>query len=49
MNQKIPDMVRARKILEDIPTYFPTREHPCNNFAHAALSSLEELPEAPPR
>lgn len=46
MNQKMPDMVKARKILEDIPTYFPTREHPCNNFAHAALASLEELPEA---
>jgi hypothetical protein len=45
--QKIPDVVRARKILEDIPTYFPTKEHPCNNFAHVALSSLEELQESP--
>ena len=46
-DKKIPDVIRARKILEDIPTYFPTKEHPCNNFAHVALSSLEELQEAP--
>jgi hypothetical protein len=47
MNLKIPDTMQARKLLEDIPTYFPTREHPCHNLSRALLRDLEDLQEAP--
>lgn len=47
MNQSVPDVMQARKVLEDIPTHFPTREHPCNSLSRSLLSALEDLQEAP--
>ena len=47
MNAKAPDLVRARSLLEDIPTYFPTREHPCYNISRSLVRDLEGLSEIP--
>jgi pSer/pThr/pTyr-binding forkhead associated (FHA) protein len=33
----------ARQVLEHIPDYFPTREHPCFNFSKAMLRSVDGL------
>ncbi|MCA2978580.1 MAG: FHA domain-containing protein [Myxococcaceae bacterium] len=33
----------ARQVLEHIPEYFPTREHPCHNFSKAMLRSVDGL------
>ncbi len=47
MQSKNPDLVRARKVLEDIPNSFPTREHPCFNLSRALVRDLEEVSEIP--
>jgi len=31
----------GRKILEDIPNHFPTREHPCYNFSRSLLRTMD--------
>ncbi|MDX2008830.1 MAG: FHA domain-containing protein [Myxococcaceae bacterium] len=33
----------GRQVLEHIPEYFPTREHPCHNFSKAMLRSIDGL------
>ena len=45
LNQRPQDLVKGRAILEDIPTSFPTREHPCFNFGRALLKELDDLGE----
>jgi pSer/pThr/pTyr-binding forkhead associated (FHA) protein len=45
MSVRDPDYTTARKILEDIPSSFPTREHPCHTRGRALLRDLEWLPE----
>jgi pSer/pThr/pTyr-binding forkhead associated (FHA) protein len=40
-----PDVVRARKILDDIPTYFPTHEHYCFNVSRALIREMDQLTE----
>ncbi len=39
---KPPSIDKARAVLKDIPTHFPTREHPCNSFSKALLQDLED-------
>jgi pSer/pThr/pTyr-binding forkhead associated (FHA) protein len=47
VNARTPDPLQERTLLEDIPNYFPTREHPCHTRSRALLRNLEELQEAP--
>lgn len=37
------DEARARAILQDIPNYFPTPEHPCYNFATSVLKDMDSM------
>lgn len=48
MNAKIPDIAKARSVLEDIPTYFPNNKHQCFNVGRALIRDLEDLAEQPP-
>ena len=45
MNQQHENVEEARAILEDVPRYFPTREHPCLGFSQAILRDLESFDE----
>ncbi len=45
MNVRNPDYSMARKILEDIPSSFPTREHPCHIRGRLLIRDLEGIPE----
>lgn len=47
MNQKSEDVSKARAILEDVPRYFPSREHPCLSYSQALLRDLESMDELP--
>lgn len=47
ISQKNQDLRKARSVLEDIPSHFPTREHYCYNIARALLADLDELGEMP--
>ncbi len=47
MNQKSDDVSKARAILEDVPRYFPSREHPCLSYSQALLRDLEAMDELP--
>lgn len=42
MNQKQPDLGAARKVLQEIPSYFE-KEHPCFGISRGLMANLEEL------
>ncbi len=44
MNQRHPNIAGARRVLQDIPSYFE-KEHPCYNTSKGLLASLEDLSE----
>jgi hypothetical protein len=46
MNQRYPDMRRARKLLDNIPAHFE-KEHPCYGMSRALVRSLEDLSDSP--
>ena len=45
LNQAHEDIDEARAILEDVPHYFPTREHPCLGLSQSMLRDLEPMDE----
>jgi hypothetical protein len=47
ITQKNQDLEKARRVLEGIPSHFPTREHACYNISRALLADLDELGEMP--
>ena len=47
LNQKTEDLTRARAVLQDVPRYFPGREHPCLAFSQSYLRDLENLDQMP--
>lgn len=44
MNQKYPNTAAARRVLQDIPSYFE-KEHPCFSMSRGLLANLENLGE----
>ena len=42
MNQKYPDLLAARKVLQNIPAHFE-KEHPCFGISRGLLRTLEDL------
>ena len=44
MNQKYPNTAAARRILQDVPSYFE-KEHPCFGISRGLLAGLEDLGE----
>ena len=44
MNQRYPNIRAARRILQDIPSYFE-KEHPCFGMSRGLLGNLEDLSE----
>ncbi len=44
MNQKYPNTAAARRVLQDIPSYFE-KEHPCYSMSRGLLANLEDLGE----
>lgn len=44
MNQKYPNTAAARRVLQDIPSWFE-KEHPCFGISRGLLGSLEDLGE----
>lgn len=44
MNQKYPDIAKARKVLQNIPSHFE-KEHPCFGMSRALLRELDAVGE----
>ncbi|MDP1828307.1 MAG: FHA domain-containing protein [Archangium sp.] len=44
MNQRYPNIRGARRVLQDIPSYFE-KEHPCFGMSRGLLANLEDLSE----
>ena len=44
MNQKYPNTAAARRVLQDIPSYFE-KEHPCFGVSRGLMAGLEDLGE----
>jgi len=44
-NSRPPNIAKARAILQDVPNYFPTREHPCLNASKSLLRDLDDWGE----